>query len=329
MANLLNAAFCFGLVATVVMNLPVVYIMAITFCMSSLDIFTMTADMSFIPEIVEEDNLMKANSMINGTNYAMGIAGPGLAGLLYGIFGARGLFLINGVSFILASLIIFTISYTFVKEEDVKEERQTLKEKFQEYSSGFEVVQSNKNLMTFCIFGGGLINFFIAQVSVYISKYVLEQNISQGVLFGLMTSSIAIGSLIASVILSNVEVKNKKLVIINGFILQGIFLFLFSKFNNYTYNLLILILLGFASGVVGVNLNTYVQQIIPLETLGRSMSTIMLVANIFVPLGILVAGFVGSKYHLSLITTVTGTCVTIIALYIAYRLKDTKNLEEA
>ncbi len=59
------------------------------------------------------------------------------------------------------------------------------------------------------------------------------------------------------------------------------------------------------------------------------MSTIMLVANIFVPLGILVAGFVGSKYHLSLITTVTGTCVTIIALYIAYRLKDTKNLEEA
>ena len=142
----------------------------------------------------------------------------------------------------------------------------------------------------------------------------------------MLTSAIALGTLLSSLFLSNFkkEVDEKKIIVL-GFFGEAITMFMFAKFSNYVYNLICIILLGFSMGVIGINLQTYIQRVVSLEVLGRSMSTIMLVSNIAVPLGLLSAGIVTEKFQLSSITSFIGVSMFIISLIVLYRIKTNSN----
>ncbi|MBS5971268.1 MFS transporter [Finegoldia sp. BIOML-A2] len=325
-ADILNGIFCILLMISVIENLAIPYILIITFIMSSLDIITQTSEMSFLPELINEDNLLRANSFMNGTESMVSIVGPGLAGLLYALMGAKYLFLFNGVSFFVACIFMKMIKYTFINKKNESLGVEGLSKQKSDYLQGFKEIFRDSNLRTFCIFGGGIINFFISPTTIYISKYILNQNISQGILFGMLTSAIALGTLLSSLFLSNFkkEVDEKKIIVL-GFFGEAITMFMFAKFSNYVYNLICIILLGFSMGVIGINLQTYIQRVVSLEVLGRSMSTIMLVSNIAVPLGLLSAGIVTEKFQLSSITSFIGVSMFIISLIVLYRIKTNSN----
>jgi DHA3 family macrolide efflux protein-like MFS transporter len=71
-----------------------------------------SATSAMLPELVDESNLNRANSVIGVVNSFSMIVGPALGGVIYGIWGIGIVFLLNGVSFILSA-----VSEIFIKYE--------------------------------------------------------------------------------------------------------------------------------------------------------------------------------------------------------------------
>ena len=76
---------------------------------------------SSIPQIVEEDKLTSANGVINQVGSIVNIAGPILAGVLYGIVGIKAIVIINAISFFASAIMeLFLDIPDLVVNEDVE-----------------------------------------------------------------------------------------------------------------------------------------------------------------------------------------------------------------
>ena len=83
------------------------------FCFSR---FYVPAKMSIVPEIVHQDNLLIANSMLTSTGMIAFAIGCGLGGFLVEWFGARGGFLIDAGTFFVSGILVFSMArHLYVK----------------------------------------------------------------------------------------------------------------------------------------------------------------------------------------------------------------------
>lgn len=85
-------------------------IYVIVFLVFSLSRFYVPAKMSIIPDLVKSEDLLLANSLVNTTGMVAAMFGFGLGGILVAIVGARGGFIIDGVSFLISGIMIFFVS---------------------------------------------------------------------------------------------------------------------------------------------------------------------------------------------------------------------------
>jgi len=100
-----------------VLSIPIVFmrweailpIYIIVFLAFSFSRFYVPAKMSIIPDIVEEDQLITANSLVTTTGMIASVLGLGLGGLMIEKLGARNGFIIDAITFFLSGAIIFTI----------------------------------------------------------------------------------------------------------------------------------------------------------------------------------------------------------------------------
>lgn len=85
---------------------PIYIVVFLMFCFSR---FYVPAKMSIIPEIVHQDNLLLANSMMTTTGMIAFTLGCALGGFLVEWFGARGGFMIDAVTFFASGALIFSM----------------------------------------------------------------------------------------------------------------------------------------------------------------------------------------------------------------------------
>ncbi len=86
---------------------PIYVVVFFVFCFSR---FYLPAKMSVLPDIVEEDHLFKANSLISTTGMIAFVVGCALGGFLIDQFGSRNGFIIDAGTFFLSGLIIFSVA---------------------------------------------------------------------------------------------------------------------------------------------------------------------------------------------------------------------------
>ncbi|MBI5873543.1 MAG: MFS transporter [Candidatus Omnitrophica bacterium] len=101
--------------------LPIYIIVFLAFSIAR---FYVPAKMSIIPDLVKTDDLLLANSLVNTTGMVAAMFGLGLGGILVGIVGAEGGFMIDGVSFLISGIMIFFLSTRALRE--LKKERPPL-----------------------------------------------------------------------------------------------------------------------------------------------------------------------------------------------------------
>jgi len=101
--------------------LPIYGVVFLVFCFSR---FYLPAKMSILPDIISEDNLFKANSLISTTGMIAFVMGCALGGFLIDHFGSRNGFLIDSGTFFLSGLIIFSVS--LFNKEKVSAERKDI-----------------------------------------------------------------------------------------------------------------------------------------------------------------------------------------------------------
>ncbi|HQP10260.1 MAG TPA: MFS transporter [Candidatus Omnitrophota bacterium] len=86
--------------------LPIYIIVFLVFSFSR---FHVPAKMSIIPDIVEEEHLITANSLVTSTGMIASVLGLGLGGLIIEKMGAKNGFVLDALTFFLSGAIIFTI----------------------------------------------------------------------------------------------------------------------------------------------------------------------------------------------------------------------------
>ena len=83
--------------------IPIYMVVFLAFCFSR---FYVPAKMSIIPELVDEDNLLKANSLVTTTGMIAFVAGCALGGFLIEEVGSRQGFILDAITFFFSALLV-------------------------------------------------------------------------------------------------------------------------------------------------------------------------------------------------------------------------------
>jgi len=100
---------------------------------------------AFTKEIVKKDSISQLNSLLETTSTVIKVTIPMIAIFLYKLLGIHGVLLLDGLSFLIATSLIFFI--TPVNEEVETKENMTIRGIFDDLKIGFTYVYSHKQIL--------------------------------------------------------------------------------------------------------------------------------------------------------------------------------------
>lgn len=254
------------------------------------------------PELVGEDDLMRANSIMGGIDSFSMIVGPILGGIIYGFGGIKYVFLINGVSFILSAISEMFIKYTSTTES---KEKISAKVFFEDFKEGFEFIKATKSIRSL-IFYACAANFLLSPAFSVVIPYGLKEFIGfRPEHYGIMSSGFTIGILAGNILIASVLAKSSsKLLMRLGLFVQTSINFAFaltllpdsvSYFGGPSVLLLAIILIefiimGLFNAFVNTPLSANFQKIVPNKMRSRVFSVLGMLVQAGVPFGAVIYG---------------------------------------
>lgn len=244
---------------------------------------------SIIPEIVNNESLVKANSYLNGMFEIIRIISPLIAGLIIKIpyLGILGAFVINSISFFVSALLEIFIKYT--NNTNKSKDKSILTPLKKGFSYIWKVRTLRIIIITVCI-----TNFFLASFEVLIPLYVKNVIMGSSSYYSYLLSSFSIGGICISIILmkKNIETITMRLLGI-PLILSGILLIIMSIITNKYLLLIIILLLGLNESLFNVMFFSFIQTSVKDEFLGRAFSIIFLLNMLLTPISYVCFGYLG------------------------------------
>ncbi|WP_234946822.1 MFS transporter [Thermosipho atlanticus] len=311
---------------------------------SVLDGFFGSATVAMLPDIVENEHLREANSVLGSVNSFSMIIGPILGGIIYGVLGIAMVFLLNGISFIVSAISEMFITYNV----EFKEKGKLNVTKFlKEFTQGIAFIFNNRGLKYLFSFAM-VTNFLLSPLLQVVEPYVLRQVVKMSAQqYGFVQTFFTIGMLLGNVILVVFlsKVKNKVL-IVGGLFLELFMLLAFSIliFPNVLSNFtiwkffwltgIIYFAIGLFNIFVNVPISTNLQLMTPTNIRSRVFSAVEIFSQLMVPLGAVIYGFLLDRVaaHLlflvvNLITIFIAVIFIIIAPYEVYEPKSSEMQE--
>ena len=302
-----------------------------TALLSILDAFFSGATAGMIPDIVPQSHLKKANSTLGFVSSVSNIIGPVIGGILYGVTGIVGVFFINATCFTLSAISEMFIRY----QPKLRTEKLTLIGFVTDLREGASFVFRKRGLRALFLFAMAL-NFISAPLFYIVYPFILKTTIQfSSQQYGYLQSAFVVGSLIGNLIIIRFLLKasNKKMLLGGLFSQYGVQYFfaitLFQPLFGWLQNRLFLYFwvfgaffatIGFFNTLVNVPIHTNLQVMTPTEIRSRVFSVLDLLAQIMVPIGAVIYGFLMDRLpvHWFLIAN-NSLCilVTVVFLWIA------------
>ena len=276
---------------------------------------------AFTKEVVKEDSISKLNSLLETTSTVIKVTIPMVAIFLYNILGVRGVLLLDGLSFLMAALLILFV--TPVNEEVDTKEEMTINGVFNDLKVGFKYVYSHKPIFIIIILSA-LVNFVLAAYNLLLpySSQMFE-GISDR-LYGSFLTAQAIGGFLGSILSGfvNRSLSSRRLLLFSA--CSGLMLMLTAPLYFIFHNLIILIfspaLFSLFLSIFNIQFFSIVQRDVDNEFLGRVFGIIFTVAILFMPLGTVFFSVVlnpNNTFNLFII----GVSITILSLIFSTLLK--------
>lgn len=276
---------------------------------------------AFTKEVVKEDSISKLNSLLETTSTVIKVTIPMVAIFLYNILGVRGVLLLDGLSFLMAALLILFI--TPVNEEVDTKEEMTISGVFNDLKVGFKYVYSHKPIFIIIILSA-LVNFVLAAYNLLLpySSQMFE-GISDR-LYGSFLTAQAIGGFLGSILSGfvNRSLSSRRLLLFSA--CSGLMLMLTAPLYFIFHNLIILIfspaLFSLFLSIFNIQFFSIVQRDVDNEFLGRVFGIIFSVAILFMPLGTVFFSVVlnpNNTFNIFII----GVSITVLSLIFSTLLK--------
>lgn len=276
---------------------------------------------AFTKEVVKEDSISKLNSLLETTSTVIKVTIPMVAIFLYNILGVRGVLLLDGLSFLMATLLILFV--TPVNEEVDTKEEMTISGVFNDLKVGFKYVYSHKPIFIIIILSA-LVNFVLAAYNLLLpySSQMFE-GISDR-LYGSFLTAQAIGGFLGSILSGfvNRSLSSRRLLLFSA--CSGLMLMLTAPLYFIFHNLIILIfspaLFSLFLSIFNIQFFSIIQRDVDNEFLGRVFGIIFSVAILFMPLGTVFFSVVlnpNNTFNIFII----GVSITVLSLIFSTLLK--------
>ncbi len=294
---------CLLIVIAVIHFYPDLTILALFIVTAALSLFRVLFNISFIsyiPELIEKENLTRFNSLMVTFSQIGYLTGSAFAGffLLSMSFSAS-------LSFDLFSYVFSAISIVLVRKT-VQAKQTTTHESFSsKMFIGFSYLKRNKNVLLIAILG---ISPLVAWINVLEPAYVKNVLGLDSKDFGIIDAAFGLGAMIGGILITHYDRNRKFRYPWYGFMFVAILVLALAHSKYLLLVIFINALIGF--GNVGVNIFyvSELQRVVPNEILGSVSAIYRLISNLFIATSVFllswIADYIGSKDTLTIVSIV-------------------------
>jgi MFS family permease len=295
-------------------------VLALALGLSLASAFGIPAGTSMLPHAVAPQHLQAANGMMMALRQVTMLAGPLLAGLLFALAGdgSGGPQHMHGLAFAFAfDCVSFAVSaWTLAQVESHPFTPPPRQPVLRAVADGLAAVWRD-TLMRTCFLYWGLCACVIGGVMQVALPLLASSRLHGASALGLLMGAHGAGALLgmaASGIAGRRRAGNlgMTLLLIDGIV--GLLLVPLGTITASWQGMLINVVIGVLGGFVQVAVFTWIQQRVPRELLGRTMSLFMFIFMGLAPLAAALAGWIASRVALSALFGGAGLCLAGAAL---------------
>jgi MFS family permease len=270
------------------------HLYAVVFLVGLCQVFFDVAYQSYLPSLVERDQIIEGNSKLEVSRSAAQVTGPGLAGALVEIFTAPYAVLVDAASFVASGLFLLRIRKHEEKPVAARDENGQKPSMWSELQEGLRFVLSNPNLraQAGCTATSNL--FSSVAFSIFLVFAVRELGLSAA-LIGLVFSIGAAGSFLGAFTARRISARfgiGPTSIVMASVFGPSFLLVAFAPAGDAAIPFLVVAQLFFGFSVVVYNIAqvSYRQAICPPRLQGRMNSVMRFMVWGTIPIGTLAGG---------------------------------------
>jgi MFS transporter, DHA3 family, macrolide efflux protein len=295
---------------TVLFNVfPFYMIFPLAILAGSFGAFFGPAISSSIPDIVSVDNLSKANSARSLSSTLTQLLGSSFGGLLYSLLTAPVLILINGLSFLYAS-----VTQIFIKMPS-RPKASDKKHIFHDIREGVAYTFGNRGIRTL-VLTGMVINFF-AVCGMTLLTPLFNNTPGLGVArYGYVMGTMMAGAVIGMLVLSMVKIKPTQRSTVFGLSMLAMVVAMvpIGLLRNIVWFFPLAFIAGITNAIVNVMLQTIMQTTVAAEHRGKVFGILGTVMGGLQPIAMAVSGVAGQLAGIQVAITVSFSLLVLAAL---------------
>lgn len=280
-----------------------------------------------IPDIVPKEKTSAANSLHQASTQISMLAGQGLGGYLFVVFGAPLLILIDGITYLFSA---FSESFIEIPQK-IPEKTGPLRGQFKKFKDdtleGFRYVWKHPGMRTL-FFAAAFINFFAIPFIVLLPFYVEDFLMARADWYGYLLAAFGFGSLAGYAIAGTIRTSGtvRSAIVILALILMSLCFPVFSILTSASWALLLMIIFGTLNGFLNINIITILQTSVFSEIRGRIFGVLTTITSGLVPLSMVLAGIAADllNHNIPLIYAICGIITVILSILSA----SSKNFRE-
>jgi MFS family permease len=300
--------------ASALHHLTIVQLVLVAFAVGTLTLLFDVAYQTFIPSLVRSDQIVGANSTMEGSRSVAGVLGPAAGGPLVQAFTAPTAMFVDSMSFVVS-----VVSLLFIRTPDpapAGAKRQTL----QAAKEGLGVLLGEPRLRLLAV-AGALNNFFVSMLFVVYTLYFIRVLGLRPVAIGVIVGLGMLGAVAASVVTKRLNAAlgvGPSLITVSLVKAVGVALLAFARGDGVLSMLTLAIgFSGMFSGLQSFNISVVSlrQVITPREVLGRVNAANKFLVWVPYTVGALLAGPLGQAgLRLTVALTAAGLFVSVLPL---------------
>jgi MFS family permease len=276
----------------------------IAFISGSLNALWWPAFAGLVPEVVPEEDLQSANSVIGLGANAANIAGTVAGGIIVAGIGAGWAMVTDGVSFFIAGILVFTLR-KFGKTRDTTEHTPSV---FEDLAHGWKEFSSRSWVVT-VVAGYSILVMIFESVLGVVGPVHAEQELGGPKPWSYILAALSVGMMAGVLVALKVRPKRPLLIALIAQLGVATWIFAIGVTNWIPIIMVSAFFAGIALDFFFVLWQTAMQSNIPRESLSRVSSYDAFGSLVFAPFGLVIAGPITEKI---------GTEQTLIGMAIIF-----------
>jgi MFS transporter, NRE family, putaive nickel resistance protein len=269
-------------------------IYALVFLLNVFNAFFTPTYRAVIPQIIDGKYYREAIGLSTATFQLLGVLGPALAGIVAVWLGARQIFFLDGISFVIAGILILSIPKGDL-QKGVSEEAKQASSTWNDVIKGIRLLFSNK-ILRFALSIEFVSAIAGAMILVNTIGHIKNNLLLNDNYYGWVMAIFGIGAAVSAFILGSLDKsKTRSLSLISGAIVLGVSIS-FANYVPYAVLMGLWLLAGLGQSLAEMPSETLIAENIASENQGKVYGSHFAFSHLWWAIAYPVAGFLGTNF---------------------------------